>query len=148
MRKFAVIIPLLALCLFLQVQVFAAEQPCPHINQQTKGAVDATCVEAGYSGDTYCLDCGQLVQSGSVIQATGVHKFSDWFETDALRCRACAICNFEEVEYFDNPTATTAPEPKPVMPQDDTGWLNIVVVSILVTAFLGAAMFIVKGKRK
>lgn len=148
MRKFAAIILALTLCLCLQAQVFATEPPCTHANRETKNALEATCTEAGYSGDTYCLDCGQLLHIGAPILATGVHKFSDWVETDTLRCRACSVCNFEEVEYFDDSTVATKPAPKPVMPMGDTGWLNILLVSVLVATFLGAAIYIVKGKRK
>lgn len=38
---------------------------------QVKGAVEATCTQDGYSGDTYCADCGGLVTQGTVIPATG-----------------------------------------------------------------------------
>lgn len=38
---------------------------------QVKGAVEATCTQAGYTGDTYCAGCGEKLQSGDVIPATG-----------------------------------------------------------------------------
>ena len=45
--------------------------PCTHENTETKKAVAATCTEDGYTGDTVCTDCGETLQTGSVIPATG-----------------------------------------------------------------------------
>ena len=45
--------------------------PKQHGNLQIVGAKEATVTEAGYSGDTYCVDCKQTVVQGSVIPATG-----------------------------------------------------------------------------
>lgn len=38
---------------------------------QVKDALEATCTQDGYTGDTYCTDCGEKLQSGTVIPATG-----------------------------------------------------------------------------
>lgn len=38
-----------------------------HSNTEIRGAKDATCTEEGYTGDTYCLDCGTLVAEGEAI---------------------------------------------------------------------------------
>lgn len=38
---------------------------------QVKDTEEATCTEDGYTGDTYCVDCGEKLQSGDVIPATG-----------------------------------------------------------------------------
>ena len=49
--------------------------PVDHDNHvgktELKGVVEATCTQEGYSGDIYCADCGDLLQAGSVIPATG-----------------------------------------------------------------------------
>ncbi len=42
-----------------------------HPNTEIRNAAEATCTEDGYTGDTYCLDCGKLVAEGEVIPATG-----------------------------------------------------------------------------
>lgn len=44
---------------------------CSHENTETRNEKAATCTEEGYTGDTYCTDCGALVSSGEVIPATG-----------------------------------------------------------------------------
>jgi len=43
----------------------------PHANTEVKDAKDATCTEEGYTGDTYCADCGKLIAKGEVIPAKG-----------------------------------------------------------------------------
>lgn len=48
---------------------------CLHANTEIRDAVPATCTGAGYSGDVYCLDCGEPVYSGAPTQPTG-HSFS------------------------------------------------------------------------
>ena len=35
-----------------------------HTNTEIRDAKEATCLEDGYTGDTYCLDCGKLVKKG------------------------------------------------------------------------------------
>ena len=40
-------------------------------NEEIRGAAEATCTTAGYTGDTYCKDCDALLTSGTVIPATG-----------------------------------------------------------------------------
>ena len=43
----------------------------PHANTEVKDAKDPTCTEEGYTGDTYCTDCGKLIAKGEAIPATG-----------------------------------------------------------------------------
>ena len=40
-------------------------------NTEVRGQKDATCTEDGYSGDTWCLDCGKKIADGQVIKALG-----------------------------------------------------------------------------
>ncbi|MBQ6864669.1 MAG: dockerin type I repeat-containing protein [Clostridia bacterium] len=40
---------------------------CPHKNTEIRNQKDATHSEEGYTGDTYCLDCGKKIATGSVI---------------------------------------------------------------------------------
>ena len=44
---------------------------CSHADTSVKNKSDATCTDNGYSGDTYCTSCGEVLQSGSQIAATG-----------------------------------------------------------------------------
>lgn len=40
-------------------------------NEEIRGAAEATCTTAGYTGDTYCKDCDALLSTGTAIPATG-----------------------------------------------------------------------------
>ena len=48
-----------------------ASTVCAHKSITIKNKTKATCTKAGFSGDTYCLMCGNKVSSGSKIPATG-----------------------------------------------------------------------------
>ena len=48
------------------------EKPdCEHKNTEVRNQTDATCTEAGYTGDTVCKDCEVIVKAGTVIEAKG-----------------------------------------------------------------------------
>ena len=47
---------------------------CRHENTSIINAVDATCTETGYTGDTKCLDCGEIIKTGETYAAYG-HSF-------------------------------------------------------------------------
>lgn len=49
----------------------SGEPACVHENTEIRNEKDATCTEEGYTGDTYCTDCGSLTQRGTVIPAAG-----------------------------------------------------------------------------
>ena len=42
-----------------------------HVHTEVRNKKDASCTTAGYSGDTYCKDCGTKISSGSTIAALG-----------------------------------------------------------------------------
>ena len=44
---------------------------CTHENTEIRNSKAATCTENGYTGDTYCTDCGEQIASGEVIPAKG-----------------------------------------------------------------------------
>ncbi|MCQ2534704.1 MAG: DUF4214 domain-containing protein [Clostridia bacterium] len=44
-----------------------AKWTCLHANTEIKNKKDATTTVAGYTGDTYCKDCGELISSGAAI---------------------------------------------------------------------------------
>lgn len=46
---------------------------CAHDETVIKNAVSASCTEKGYTGDTYCDLCGELIKAGKSVNATG-HK--------------------------------------------------------------------------
>ena len=46
-----------------------------HQNTELQGQKAASCGAAGYTGDTWCKDCGQKIKAGSVIKQAA-HKYS------------------------------------------------------------------------
>ena len=52
-------------------RVYQDAETCDHENTEIRGAVAATCTEPGYTGDTYCIDCGEKLATGEAIEATG-----------------------------------------------------------------------------
>ena len=92
----------------------ASEEACPHTNTQVQDAADATCDTAGYSGDTYCLDCGKRIATGSVLPATGEHRYGDWqiireptTTSFGMKIRTCAVCGATENQRI--PVLESAP---------------------------------------
>ena len=47
------------------------DNPCAHTNTEIRNKKDATATEDGYTGDTYCKDCGEKIETGEAIPATG-----------------------------------------------------------------------------
>lgn len=47
-----------------------------HNNTEIKYRKEASCEEDGYTGDTYCKDCGKYLSSGDIIDALG-HKWNN-----------------------------------------------------------------------
>ncbi len=87
---------------------FYSEQeiPCEHINKITQGAANATCTEAGYTGDLYCPDCETILEEGEEI-AILEHPFGDWTvvkvateEEDGLQQRTCSDCGKVEEDVI------------------------------------------------
>lgn len=61
---------------------------------EVKGKVDATCNKAGFTGDTYCLDCKAVVKKGASVPATGKHTPKAGYQKDEnAHWQLCSGCN-------------------------------------------------------
>ncbi|MDY2588584.1 MAG: fibronectin type III domain-containing protein, partial [Agathobacter sp.] len=75
-------------------------------NTELRGAVTATCVRQGYTGDLWCLDCNQQISTGSVI-ASGAHAYVDTVVSPTCTQRGytihlCSICgDMSESDYVN-----------------------------------------------
>ena len=76
-----------------------AQWRCSHANTVVKGAEDATCTVPGYTGDTYCTVCNELVKKGEPIPATGHteeirHQLEPTLTTPGYTGdKYCKVCN-------------------------------------------------------
>ncbi len=50
---------------------------------EIRNAKEATEFEPGYTGDTYCKDCSTLLEEGTIIPATHIHKYAQTWHTDS-----------------------------------------------------------------
>ncbi|MCD8047259.1 MAG: hypothetical protein LUD80_01530 [Clostridiales bacterium] len=81
---------------------------CIHENTEPQNAADATCTTDGYTGDVVCTDCGETVEAGSVIPATG-HSYEVTVSQDATCIEdgyvtyTCSVCGDS---YTETVTAT------------------------------------------
>ena len=81
--------------------------PCAHKNTEVRNAKEPTCTEPGYTGDTYCKDCGEKISTGTPIPAKG-HSWNEGKITTAPTCEnagvktyTCTVCNATKTEAID-----------------------------------------------
>ena len=97
-----------------------------HLHNEIRDKKDATCKDEGYTGDTYCTDCGKKISSGKSIAKTETHSYDDGKITTKPTCTkrgtktyTCTICgntktetvkatghSFGEYKVVKKPTAT------------------------------------------
>ena len=84
--------------------VWGTAKPCDHKNTEIRNAKDATCTKDGYTGDTYCKDCGKKIGTGTAIPAKG-HSWNEGKITTAPTCEnagvktyTCTVCNATKTE--------------------------------------------------
>ena len=74
-----------------------------HVHTEIKGAVAATCTAGGYTGDTYCTDCGVKTKTGTVTPALG-HSYTGKVTTEpttekeGVRTYTCDRCGHSYTE--------------------------------------------------
>ena len=79
--------------------VWETAKPCDHKNTENRNAKGATCTETGYTGDTYCKDCGKKIGTGTAIPAKGHTEVIDAAvaatceKTGLTEGKHCSVCN-------------------------------------------------------
>ena len=69
------------------VSITITRSECEHKNTEIRNQREATCKEEGYTGDTYCKDCGEKLASGTTIE-----KKPHTVKTSAT-CVSKAVCS-------------------------------------------------------
>ena len=76
-----------------------------HQHTEIRNQKNPTCKEAGYSGDTYCTDCGKKISSGKAIAKTRNHNWDTGVITTEPTCTergektfTCSICGNTKTE--------------------------------------------------
>ena len=106
--------------------VICDKKVCKHEKTEVRNAKKASCTEAGYTGDTYCVDCDAKLATGEVI-AKKDHTSSDWIvdkaatvDAEGSRHKECTVCKTvlakEAIAKLPAPT----PTPEPVVIPDVT----------------------------
>ncbi|MBO5040899.1 MAG: endonuclease [Clostridia bacterium] len=80
----------------------AGDPSCKHTSTEIKNKSDATCGKDGYTGDTHCKDCGKKMSTGTVIKATGNHKFGSWTTVNGKQTRTCSVCKTVETKNCEH----------------------------------------------
>ena len=76
-----------------------------HLHSEIRDKKDATCKDEGYTGDTYCTDCGKKISSGKTIVKTDNHNWNTGEITTSPTCKdtgvktfTCTICGNTKTE--------------------------------------------------
>ena len=80
------------------------KEACKHPHTTERYYSSPSCTSSGYSGDTYCTDCGVLVSSGYTISAYG-HDYDNGVittepttETDGIITYTCKRCKHQDTK--------------------------------------------------
>lgn len=74
------------------VSVTITRSACDHVHTEIRNAKEATCKETGYTGDTYCTDCGALLSTGTTIPLAD-------HQGGTATCTKKAVCTVCGKEY-------------------------------------------------
>ena len=95
------------------IRVSAEFAMTEHTNTEIRNAKDATCTEDGYTGDTYCKDCGIRIAKGEVIKALG-HNYTSKV-TEAATTQKAGVITYTCSRCGHTYTESIKALPKPIV---------------------------------
>ena len=109
-------------------ETFGEVDATNHVHTTVKNRREATCIQTGYTGDTYCTDCDKLLETGEELAALGhdylasVTKQPTTTE-EGIRTYTCTRCGNTYTESIarltsPSPQPTATPSGKPETPSD------------------------------
>lgn len=99
----------------VSVSVEITKDKCFHINTVIKNAEAASCEKQGYSGDTYCTDCDEIISQGDYIPALG-HKYNESIEKyptsteNGIKRFTCMYCDKSYTEVIEKTQGSSESE--------------------------------------
>jgi hypothetical protein len=87
---------------------YGEKNPANHAGgTEIHGAVEATEFAEGYSGDTHCAGCGELLSKGNSIPATHTHSYGEWKSDAADHWHECSCGSVaDKAAHVPGPAAT------------------------------------------
>ncbi len=81
----------------IKVKLTLTRSECDHKHTEIRNQREATCKEEGYTGDTYCADCGEKLATGT---ATGKKPHTVGTPATCVSKAVCSVCGetFGEVD--------------------------------------------------
>ena len=98
-----------------------------HTGETTlKNVKEASCKEAGYTGDTYCVNCDTKISDGNVVAKTNTHSYNNGVITKqatttakGIKTYTCTVCKATKTEDIAQLPATSEDLPKEETPKTE-----------------------------
>ncbi len=96
-------------------------ETCLHTETKYRNVRQANCTQPGYTGDRYCVACGEVLARGTTIQRNDVHAYEEDPETGDMTCVRCGQ----------------------IQPADSTLIIAVAVGAVIAAVVVGATVTIV-----
>ena len=99
-------------------------EDCYHTHTELRNAKAAACKETGYTGDTYCADCGTKTKTGTETPALG-HNYTSKVTTEpttdreGVRTYTCTNCGHSYTIPIEKLQDTSDNQPENKQPRDN-----------------------------
>lgn len=99
------------------ISVTVTREVCKHTEIKLINPIQPSCETDGYTGDYQCIECGEIIRTGGIIQATG-HNWNSGhvikqptFEEEGIKefiCITCGEVRYETIEQIKIPEENTS----------------------------------------